>query len=168
MKIWVTSLADYNNGQGLAFGKWFDIEGVTSGDEIDDMITEFLEKRTKDSGELHEEWAVHDYELPCKLDSEWPDFNELADTLVAIEEHGEDVVCSAIRCDIPIEKIPDAYHGCYKNPEDYAYEFLHSTDGVPDHLEYYIDYESYARDLEQDFNFDRVGYEECHVWSNHY
>ena len=168
MRIWITSLTDYNNGEALCFGKWFDLDGVTEGDEIQEMITKFLEKRTKDSGELHEEWAVHDYELPFKLDSEWPDFDEIAEILRAIEEHDEDVVCSAIRCDIPIEKITEAYFGCYKNPEDYAYDFLHETSGVPDHLEYYIDYELYARDLEQDMTFDRVGYEECYVWSNHY
>ena len=46
------------------------------------------------------------------------------------------------------EEFRDAYAGEYATLEDYAYEFISDCYEVPEWVENYIDYKSFARDLD--------------------
>ena len=62
----------------------------------------------------------------------------------------------------------DEYQGTYDSEEDFAYELMNSCYEVPSYLEYYIDYEKFARDL---FLCDYLSIEvdgKIHVFSNNF
>lgn len=76
-------------------------------------------------------------------------------------------------CDCCIEDLlsdfEEHYQGAYDSLEDYAHDWLENTSGlvgVPKHLENYIDFESYGRDMElggEIFTIHR-GYKSLHVF----
>jgi len=52
----------------------------------------------------------------------------------------------------------DAYQGEYYSGEDFAREYLDESGDVPEHLENYIDYRSFWRDLTYEGYFYANGY----------
>jgi len=63
----------------------------------------------------------------------------------------------------------DNYCGCYKSMADYAEELTEETSQIPEHLQYYIDYEKMGRDMELNGDVFTIetGYEEVHIfWNN--
>jgi len=62
----------------------------------------------------------------------------------------------------------DSYAGCYASLEDYAQELTEETSEVPEHLQYYIDYDKMGRDMEMsgDIFIIETGYQEVHVFWN--
>ncbi len=63
--------------------------------------------------------------------------------------------------------LEDDYAGVYKSLAEFAEELTEQTTQIPDSLQYYIDYERMARDLEvNDVLAVELGFEEIHVfWS---
>lgn len=61
------------------------------------------------------------------------------------------------------------YCGCYKSLVDYAQELTEETGDIPQHLEYYIDYECMGRDMEMNGDIITIetGHEEVHIFWNH-
>ena len=65
--------------------------------------------------------------------------------------------------------LEDDYHGCYESLADYAQELTEQTSEVPKHLEFYIDYEKMAYDMEMNGDVYTVetGFNEVHVFWSH-
>lgn len=152
MKVYIANLGKYNEGELV--GSWF--TPPIDFEEVKERI-----------GLAHgyEEYAIHDYQLPFDLDEYTPieEINrlcslaeELAGTPIEDEmreiqkaffgsfeemvEHKDDIIC---------------YPDC-DNMADVARYLLEETGSlgeVPSHLQSYIDYEAYGRDLELEGNF---------------
>jgi antirestriction protein len=61
-----------------------------------------------------------------------------------------------------IENYEDAYYGYYDTFSDFVREHFEECNEIPQHLEFYIDYEKVERDYQHDFLFHN-GY----VFNNH-
>ena len=57
MRIAITDLKDYN--EAILRFEWLDLEQHYTVDEIGGYIKAFLDRRSKETGELHEEWFVY-------------------------------------------------------------------------------------------------------------
>ena len=68
-KVWVGEWSLYNEGRLI--GEWVDLSNFDSGAEVMAYIQSLLDKWTKETGELREEYAIFDYEnFPSNLYSE--------------------------------------------------------------------------------------------------
>jgi antirestriction protein len=153
-RIYVASLSDYNNG--VLHGRWIDIDGTTTVDEIWDEVNEMLAESptAKKHGEKAEEWEIHDHEGFDGLDlGAWDSFEDYIHHAEMLEEYGE-----AWRVYVGYvgngyatkENFEDSYRGAYRDEEDFAYELVDELgylDNVPDTVRNYFDYASFARDL---------------------
>ena len=63
----------------------------------------------------------------------------------------------------------DHYCGCYASLADYAQELTEQTGEIPQHLEFYIDYERMGRDMDMsgDVFTIETAHDEVHVFWNH-
>jgi antirestriction protein len=169
--IYVACLAAYNNGK--LHGAW-----INAASDID-WIREEIKDMLKTSPEPDaEEWAIHGYEgfEGIRLD-EWHDIREVNDIAIALDEIDNASllaqVYNALNDSIENAKefIEENYQGCHKNIEEWAYQFLEDTgglEGVPAHLESYIDFAAYARDakLNGEILTIETGHNEVHVFLN--
>jgi hypothetical protein len=64
----------------------------------------------------------------------------------------------------------EQYQGCYDSLADYAQVITEDSTSIPSHLNYYIDYERMARDMEMNGDFFVIVYsQKTHVfWSINY
>ena len=157
MKLFIRSLTDYCSHQSLR-GKWIDISEVESGDEIREKIQAYLKERTTASGELHEEFAIHEYSEEDY--GEYPDLDELAQVINISREY--DINPSVVKgfidhgCDIGI--FSDCFEVISDSEEEFAEEFIkrnfnlellqsrHQDDTIHNPTDY-LDYERIARDI---------------------
>lgn len=143
-KIYVACLAAYNNGR--LHGAWIDAsQGAES-------IHEDIQKMLKSSPEpLAEEWAIHDYEGFEGLQiSEYESIEDVARYAQLIEDHGEAYAAYAgyIGTEYATkEGFEEAYQGEWDSEEAFAENLADETMEIPEHLQYYIDYEKFSRDL---------------------
>lgn len=167
IRIYVADLAAYNNGK--LHGVWIDAT-----QELDD-IQEQINAMLKASPEgFAEEYAVHDYEgFGGYSVGEYDSIETLHEIAGFIEEQPElsgallDHFCGDL---VEARKAAEeSYNGCYKSVADYAQELTEQTSEVPKHLEFYIDYERMASDMEMsgDIFTIETGFEEVHVFWNH-
>jgi len=146
MRIAVTDLKDYN--ESILRYEWLDLEDCSSKDEIEEFIKEFLDKRTKETKELHEEWFVSDYEEFADF-GEYPDIEDIAKAVELSKQYSWEAVAAYYGNSQELDSFEEAYSGVYEGEEDFAYETaqeIYSKEqlGV---LDIYIDWEKYARDL---------------------
>lgn len=152
MQVYIANLGKYNEGELI--GAWFtppiDME------DVKERIGLNIE---------YEEYAIHDYELPFDIGEYTPisEINRLCalaqelegtpiegemkeiqrtffDSFEELVEHKDDIIC---------------YPDC-DDMEDVARYLIEETGDlgeVPSHLQNYIDYESFGRDLELNGNF---------------
>lgn len=120
-----------------------------------------------------EEWAVHDYDDLPGTWGEYPDLKDLIEFATLYEEHGEAFAAFVADCDgeVDEEAFREKYQGTHDTEAAWAEDFMDSTGGleaIPEHLRYYFDFESYARDcrLGGDVTFVR-GSSGLHVFWNH-
>ena len=105
--------------------------------------------------------------------SEYSGIKELHEVACFIEEHpeiGGDVLAHfGDDLEDARKAIEENYSGCYESLADYAREFTESTSEVPEHLEFYIDYERMSRDMEMsgDILIIETAHDEVHVFWNH-
>ncbi len=61
------------------------------------------------------------------------------------------------------------YSGCYTSVADYAQSLTEDTSEVPEHLQFYIDYERIGRDMEMsgDIYTIETAHDEVHVFWSH-
>jgi len=144
-RIYVACLASYN--AGILHGEWID---ATDAETIREAIQEMLEKSPIPGAE---EWAIHDFEGfgGIQLD-EWEDIDRVAELGALIDERGKAFAAYANHVGVDYateESFQDAYCGEWDSEQAYAENlfdelYLHE---VPDHIQNYIDYEAFARDL---------------------
>ena len=143
-KIYVACLAAYNNG--YLHGTW-----IEANQDKEDIYSEIKDMLSKSPIPNAEEWAIHDYEGFCGLRlSESEDISTVAEMAAMIEEHGEAWAKFAEYEGIEyatLERFEEAYAGEWDSEEDFAENLAGETMEIPQHLEFYIDYEKLARDL---------------------
>lgn len=152
MQIYIANLGKYNEGEVV--GAWF-----TPPIDVEDV-----KERIGLNGE-YEEYAIHDFELPFEIHEYTPisEINRLCDMVQEIEGTPLYDALSEIQgywfnsVEEVLEKQDDII--CYSDCEDMsdvARHFVEETSAlgeVPVHLQNYIDYEAYGRDLEINGNF---------------
>lgn len=141
-KIYVGTYAKYNDGN--LFGKWLDLSDFSAKDEFIEACLEL--HKDEDDPEL----MFHDWEnIPdCYVSESWidEDFWGLLNSDVDFDAFTAFV---EIRGSGSVSDFEDAFMGEYDSEKDFAEQmfdelYLHE---VPDFLRYYIDYESFARDI---------------------
>ena len=166
-RIYVADLAAYN--YGMLHGVWIDAT-----DDVSD-IWEQVNGMLKASPEpMAEEYAIHDYEgFGAYKVSEYEGIEAVSQIALFLEEHGAlgaevlDYTCGDIE---QAEKtLSEQYNGEYKSVADFAEQLTEDTSEIPEHLQYYIDYEKMGRDMELsgDIFTIETGYQEVHVFWNH-
>jgi len=143
-RIYVACLAAYNNG--YLHGTWID-----ANQDEEAIRTEIQEMLARSPIPNVEEWAIHDYEgfYGLRL-SESEDMARVAEMAAMIEEHGEAWAKYAEYQGIEYatkEGFEDAYEGEWDSEESFAENLASEMMEIPEHLEFYIDYEKLARDL---------------------
>ena len=142
--IYVACLAAYNNG--FLHGQWIDANQEPRA--IHSAIQDMLAQSPVGGAE---EWAIHDYEGFGGLRlSEYEDITKVAEIAKLIQEHGEAWALYAEFEGIEYatkERFEEAYQGEWDSEEDFAQNLAEETMEIPQHLQFYIDYEKFARDL---------------------
>lgn len=152
MKVYIANLGKYNEGELV--GAWF-----TPPVDFEDV------KERIGLNDSYEEYAIHDYELPFDIDEYTP--IEEINRLCALAEELEGTPIEEEMREIQhyffgsfeemVEHKDDII--CYPDCDDmadvarYLLEESGTLGEVPAHLQSYIDYESYGRDLELERNF---------------
>jgi antirestriction protein len=177
-KIYVADLAEYNNGRLV--GKWLDLSDYSSGAEVMEAIQEMLDEQTKKDkyGDVHEEYAIHDYEgFPSSFYHESmgeSDFDQLYEILKIADDANLplDVLMKAMS-DLGYEDDPQRVAEEYSSSipasmgnewRDFAYEWADSVgiDGVGN-IESYFDYEEFGNDIRMDYSqeeLEEMGYDD--------
>jgi len=146
-RIYVACLAAYNNGK--LFGKWIDAD-----QDPDDILKEIKEMLKESPEPDAEEWAIHDYEEfggfePKELES----IEDAAEMARLTFEHGEAIglfyMNDVYDLDGLESRFEDAYAGYYASEIEYAEDLFDEIylSGVPENIQCYIDYKSFADDL---------------------
>ena len=146
MKIAITDLADYN--EGILRYEWLDLEEYPDEAMISEYLEEFLEKRSKETGELHEEWFISDYDEFPNI-GEHPCVEEIARGAELSIDYGWEIAKAYFEMNGKFNGFEEAYNGTHKSEEDFAYELAHECYSLAQlgDLEMYLDWEKYARDL---------------------
>jgi antirestriction protein len=142
--IFLQSLADYNAGEII--GKWFDVAKMDE-TELQEAIAEVLSMSKQP---FAEEIEIADYDGFYGLS---PCLSEIVKVAQLIDEHGEAYAHYALHVGenyATEEDFLESYSGEWESFLDFATDlfdeiYLHD---VPKHIQYYIDYEKFARDLE--------------------
>lgn len=166
-RIYVADLAAYNNGK--LHGVW--IDATDDLNDIWDAVNAMLKASPEPDAE---EYAIHDYEgFGSYSVSEYSGLEELNNVAVFIEEHGElGAEVLGYTCDNLDEAekmLSDNYHGEYESVADFAEQLTEDTSNIPDHLQYYIDYERMGRDMELSCDIFTIatGDQEVHIFWSH-
>ena len=164
-RIYVACLAAYNSG--FLHGSWIDANQDT--EAIHEQIKDMLAQSPIANAE---EWAIHDYEgfEGLRL-SEYEDIARVAELAKLVQEHGEAWALYAQYVGIDYateESFKEAYQGQWESEEEFAENLAEDTMEIPEHLQYYIDYEKIARDLFINDYFSAKGDDyKVYVFSRH-
>jgi len=164
-RIYVACLAAYN--AGILHGEW-----IEASQEVDEIWNELRSMLASSPVEDAEEWAIHDYEgFGSHSLSEYEGIERVHELAIFIEEHEE---LGAALLEHFCGNLDDAsraleeHMGCHSNLADYAQQLTEDTTDIPKHLEFYIDYEAMARDMELNGDVFTIetGHEQVHVFLN--
>jgi antirestriction protein len=164
-RIYVACLAAYNNG--CLHGRWID---ATTPVEIMAEVRAMLAASPLPGAE---EWAIHDYEgFEGASLSEYASFETVCGLAEFIGEHGR--LGAKVygffgnHLDEAVAAFED-YAGEYRSAADFAEELVReSGTEIPASLDYYIDWQAYARDmaLNGEILVFQTGFDEVHIfWS---
>ena len=177
-KIYVADLAEYNNGRLV--GKWLELSDYSSGAEVMEAIQEMLDEQTKKdkNGDVHEEYAIHDYEgFPRSFYSEYmgeSDFDALYEMMKVADSSNLplEVLMEAVS-DLGYEDNPERVAEAYYTSipasmgnewRDFAYEYIDSIGSITESVskpEYYFDFENFGSDVRMDYSeeeLEEMGY----------
>lgn len=162
IRIYVACLASYNNG--ILHGHW--IDATLGEDHLWEGIKAMLAASPIPEAE---EFAIHDYEgFEGVALSEYESIQSVAKLAAFIDEVGPvagKLMEHFADLDEARETMRDHYAGVYSSVSDFAQELTEETTKIPDTLQYYIDWERMARDLEiNDILALETGFEEVHVF----
>lgn len=166
IRIYVACLASYNNGE--LHGAWID-----ACQDVTDIYAAIQAMLKASPIEEAEEYAIHDHEgFEGAEISEYQGIESVAELASFIEEHGKlgaeliNHLCGDL--ENAQSAIDDHYHGVFKSVADFAQELTEETTDIPGSLQFYIDYEAMARDLEINDVFTiETGFEDVHIFWNH-
>ena len=145
MRIYIANLGKYNEGELV--GAWFtppvDFEEVTERIGLNDE---------------YEEYAIHDYELPFAIDEYTPieEVNRLCEMVEDLPEYIQEELSELQSYFGSIEELCEheddiiCHSGC-DDMADVARYYLEESGQLgelPTHLQNYIDYAAYGRDME--------------------
>ena len=178
-RIYVADLAEYNNGRLV--GKWLDLSDYSSGAEVMEEIQNILDEQTKKDkhGEVHEEYAIHDFEgFPRSFYSEYmgeADFDKLYEIMNVANSKDLpiDVLMEAMSdlgYDDEAEKVAEQYFaevdGSMGNEwRDFAYEYVEMVGGMENisNADWYFDFKSYGKEIDDSYSdeeLEEMGLEE--------
>jgi antirestriction protein len=146
-RIYVADLAAYN--AGTLRGVW--IDATKEPDEIRAEVQAMLSRSPEP---VAEEWRINDCEGFGGIHlSEWASFDEVHGIALLIEDHGAlgaELLSNWYHDVDEVRRLFDdgCYLGAFGSVADYAQEITEETTEIPDHLKYYVDYASMARDME--------------------
>lgn len=163
-RIYVACLAAYNNG--YLHGAWIDAaqDAWSIWDEVKAML---------DASPIFEaeEWAIHDYEgFEGLRIEEYTSFETVSSLAALVQEHGKlgAELVNLFGGDLAEaeQALEERYHGCHTSLADYMQELTEETSTIPEHLRFYIDWQSMARDAELygDLFTVQTGFEAVHVF----
>jgi antirestriction protein len=146
IRFYVADLAAYN--AGILHGVWID-----ACLDIDDIWKEVKAMLTKSPAPMAEEYAIHDHEGFGAYGLSEHEGLERANAIACfIEEHGKiagDLLnYSGGDLEEATRMMEENYRGLWDSLEDYARDLTEQTTEIPQHLEFYIDYEKMGRDME--------------------
>jgi antirestriction protein len=155
INVYVANLAKYN--EGILKGRWIELPCYN----LEDKLSEILGN--------DEEYAIHDYEAPFKIGEYANIFtlNEIAeeiDQLAKYEQEALEYILKTGEKNLTeaLETLEDGdysiYFDCY-NMKDVAMEYIEQIGSITDavsNINYYLDVESFKRDLEIDGYFDEL------------
>jgi antirestriction protein len=177
-EIYVADLAEYNNGRLV--GKHLKLSDYSSGAEVMEAIQAILDEQTaKDKyGEVHEEYAIHDFEgFPRSFYHESMgenDFDKLYEIAEVANDRGIpiDVLMEAVSdfgADEDVERVAEAYYSSVR--PSFGGEFKSFAMDMVDELgieginnvEYYFDFDSFGSDARTDYTdeeLEEYGYDD--------
>ena len=172
----ITNLGKYNEGELV--GEW--VKFPTTAEEMKEVFKRIGIGQKDDFGQPYEEWFITDYD--CYVDGlysklgEYENLDELNYLASKLDEMSESEYaqfqagmemgdhCGSLQEIINLTENLDCYE-IYPNIEDYddlGRYYIEELDAmqVPEHLQNYIDYEAYGRDVAMDENgsFTDQGY----------
>ena len=158
-QIYVACLAAYNNG--MMHGKWIDAD-----QDPDDIFKEIKEMLRKSPEPNAEEYAIHDCgEFGGFEPKELESIEDVAEMARLTAEYGEAIGLFYMNDQYDLDDLEsrfgDTYDGYWDSEVEYAEKVfgeMYLSD-VPENIQCYIDYESFARDLFMDdcFSLDADG-----------
>ena len=166
-KIYVADLAAYNAGK--LRGAWIDAT-----QESAEIMAEVQAMLAASPEPVAEEYAIHDAEgFEGVFISEWASFDEVHNIALLIEEHGALGAELLNHWNNDVDEVRRLfeggnYLGAWDSVADYAQEITEETTEIPDHLKFYVDYLSMARDMELNgdiFTVELGG--QVHIFANH-
>jgi len=173
IKIYVANLGKYNEGELV--GSWFtlphDIEDIYVTIGVGQHLPDGTYKHgvEEEGGYFYEEWAIHDYEAPFKIEeySSISKLNEIAELMEDLDEDEIKCACaiwnngSADNFEDAVEKLRDEARIWHeKDMADIAYAWHEETGAdVDSGLLRYIDWERVGRDMEIEGTFIEIEYE---------
>ncbi|WP_273239836.1 antirestriction protein ArdA [Hyphomonas atlantica corrig.] len=100
--------------------------------------------------------------------SEWESFERISEIAAFIAEHGElggKLIAYFDSLEDARTAINDQYAGQYRSTADFVQEVTEQSTEIPKSLQYYIDWESMARDCEiNDILTIETGFESFHIF----
>jgi antirestriction protein len=170
IKIYVANLGKYNEGELV--GSWFTLPHDIEDIYVTIGVGQYLDDGTykhgveEEGGYLYEEWAIHDYEAPFKIEeySSIAKLNEIAELLLSYDD--EQIECAvAIVNNGNTDDFEEAFRilddECRvwheKDMSDIAYEYYNeSGTDMDSHLMMYVDWDRVGRDMEINGTFIQV------------
>lgn len=158
--VYVGTYGKYNNGS--IAGEWLTLSDYSDREEFYEACAE-LHADEEDPEYMFQDW---EYISDALIGESWisEKFWELKDELEnnSINEDAFFVYLEMMGYKVDkedvsdlISRFEDAFHGEYDSEEDYAEEYMKDCYEIPSHLENYIDYGAFARDLFMgDFYFE--------------
>ena len=165
--IYVACLAAYNNG--YLHGCWID-----ANQDVDAIYAE-IKKMLANSPIIDaEEWAIHDYEdFGGANIHEYSSIETVSPLAQFVAEHGDlggDLLAHyGGDLDDAKKALEDHYHGKWDSEKEYAtdlFDELYLYD-VPRNIRFYIDYETFTRDLFINDYFSIHTGDKVHVFNYH-
>jgi antirestriction protein len=165
-KIYVACLSSYTNG--ILYGAW--IDAAQEVEDIQEQIKQLLAKSPMPDAE---EIAVHAFEDFGSLSiGEYESIQEIQEKASFIVEQGElgaELLAHYGNLEDAREALDNYYMGAHESELDYAIHlfeecYLHD---IPEHIQCYVDYEKFCRDIfiQDYFSLEVEG--RCHVFMFH-
>ena len=151
MRVYIANLGKYLEGESI--GEWFTLP----------VVFEDVQERIG-LNERYEEYAIHDYELPFEID-EYTSIEELNQMYYLIEDieariPQDDIKAIIDGFGITLEELADkvddiTYYPGLSDMLDLAQTLAEEglLGEIPEWLQYYVDYDAIARDMEIEGNF---------------